>query len=77
MDKVKEENRKKIEAFNNRNKNKLKSVGGGGQTVTGGNSFVMGETKFLEFTEEEFIKLFTGLKRAAAHHEHNTKESHE
>ena len=36
----------------------------------------MGETKFIEFTEEEFIKLFTGLRRSStAKHHHEEKDT--
>ena len=31
---------------------------------------MMGKTKFLQFTGEEFVHLFTGLKRDQNHHDH-------
>jgi len=35
----------------------------------------MGETKFIEFTEEEFIKLFTGLKRSPTGKHHHEEQN--
>ena len=50
MQKVKEDNLKKIQDFNDNNKKRLRAGPGDGSTVSGGNSFIMGETKFIEFT---------------------------
>ena len=68
---IREDNIQNIEEFNNNNKKKLKSLSSGSaQGVTGGNSYVAGVNKFVEFTEEEFVKYFTGLDRPEVYHAH-------
>jgi hypothetical protein len=60
-----EKNKQKIEQFNNKNQKKCKSTGVPGQ-VKGGHSFVEEPNKFISFTEQEAIQLFTGLKEPEA-----------
>ena len=47
---VKQDNLQKIEAFNAKNKEALEKADG--DLVKGGNSYVVGKTKFLQFTSE-------------------------
>lgn len=76
IQKVKADNKEKIEEFNNKNKEALKKDEDG-NLVKGGHSYAMGKTKFLQFTEEEFVHMFTGLKRNEESHQHHEENEDE
>lgn len=68
------DNLKMINDFNNKNQNVLRAAGPGA-TVTGGNSFAMEPNKFIEFSEDEFLELFTGARPPAKGKHHELEES--